>query len=115
MSCAARVEASRYDVKIARYCLASMPEQTYRPNPNVVATTLEDAESVLLDLETRRYYTLNETGTRIWQLLSEGRPVSDIAVVLTSEFEVSENDARDHARALIDELVEDGLIDKLDT
>ena len=54
----------------------SMPDTLYRPNPDVIATTLEDSESVLLDVKTRRYYSLNETGTRIWELLTDGQAVS---------------------------------------
>lgn len=88
-----------------------MANSSYRPNPNVVATTLEQTESVLLDLTTRRYYTLNETGTRIWQLISEGRSMAEIAATLTSEFEVSEEDARTHVEALISDLRDDGLIE----
>lgn len=90
-----------------------MSDQRYKPNPNVVATTLEDAESVLLDLNSRRYYTLNETGTRIWQLLSDGRPTSEIAGVLTTEFDVTEEEAREHVHALVSDLQVDGLIEEV--
>lgn len=90
-----------------------MAHKTYRTNPNVVATTLDDAESVLLDLQSRRYYTLNETGTRIWQLLSEGRHESDIADVLTAEYEVTNEQARNHISSLLADLREDGLIEEV--
>lgn len=89
-----------------------MADKTYRTNPNVVATTLDEAESVLLDLHTRRYYTLNETGTRIWQLLGEGCTVSGIADILTAEYDVTLEEAQNHISTLVSDLEEDGLIEE---
>ena len=88
----------------------SMPDTLYRPNPDVIATTLEDSESVLLDVKTRRYYSLNETGTRIWELLADGMAVSEIVSQVVSEYDVSEDDARSHVTSLLSELHSEGLI-----
>lgn len=83
---------------------------TYQPNPNVVSTTLDDEEAVLLDLETRRYYSLNETGARIWTLLKDDQPVDAIAEALNAEWEISADDAREHIERLLAELEEEGLV-----
>jgi hypothetical protein len=42
-------------------------EQLVRPHPQVVDTALESGETVLLQLESKIYYSLNVTGTHIWQ------------------------------------------------
>ena len=90
-----------------------MPEIRYRTNPNVVATTLDDDESVLLDLNTRRYYSLNETGTRIWEHLVDGAGLTEIAARLTEEYDVSEAEAQEHIEALLSELKSEGLVEEL--
>ena len=46
--------------------------QRFRTHPEVVDTTLEEQEVVLLQLESMRYYSLNLTGARIWQGLKQG-------------------------------------------
>jgi hypothetical protein len=48
-------------------------DQSFKTSSDVVVTELDgENESVLLHLGTKKYYTLNETGVRIWQLLGEG-------------------------------------------
>ena len=42
-----------------------------RPNPEVIAKRL-DQTTVLVDISTSRIFELNETGTRIWELLGQG-------------------------------------------
>lgn len=84
---------------------------SFRPNPDVVVTTLDDGESVLLDLNTRQYYSLNDTGTRVWELLKEGRDVDAIARALTEEWDVSYNEARTYTRTFLNELREEGLVE----
>lgn len=84
---------------------------TYQPNPNVVSTTL-DEEAVLLDLDTRRYYSLNETGALIWSLLADDASIEEITEAITAEFDVSEEDARAHTERLLGELAEEGLIEQ---
>lgn len=75
-----------------------------RSHPDVVFTPLDDAEGILLHLETKRYYTLNETGCRIWELAAMGRTPAEIAHVLAEEYEVTPDAARRHTEALLDEL-----------
>ena len=87
----------------------SLPTRVAIP-PDVLFQVLED-ESVLLSLKTEEYYTLDETGTRMWQLLAEhGDPELVIAQVL-EEFEVDEATARRDLAHLIGELREEGLLD----
>lgn len=50
-----------------------------------------DGEAVLLELQTGRYYGLNETGTRMWTLLLEHGRLEPILGVLLDEYEVTED------------------------
>lgn len=50
-------------------------------------------EAVLLDLETSDYYSLNETGTFIWELLAAGKTPEKAAAALAAEYGVDQEQA----------------------
>ena len=83
----------------------------YIPNPDVVSTELEDSESVLLNLKTRVYFSINETGSTIWNALVDGQSVVEIAATVTSEYEISEVEALIHVEAFLSGLAENGLVE----
>ncbi len=82
-----------------------------RPVPldDVLFTKLESGESVLLGIETKMYYSLNEVGSRIWQLMSDGKCIGEIADQLEQEYDVTSN----HAEQSVIELAENLLSEKL--
>jgi len=80
-----------------------------RPSPNVQGTSME-GETVLLDLSTGRYYTLNRLGSVIWEHCTGHNTISDIHAVLCDRFEVSPDRALDDLVALINQLVKEGLL-----
>jgi hypothetical protein len=79
------------------------------PSPDVQGTNM-DGEIVLLDLSTGRYYTLNRLGSVIWDLCTGGHTISDIHAVLCDRFEVTPERALDDLVALVNELVQEGLL-----
>ena len=89
------------------------PMHSYRPRSQVVSTTIDEDESVLLHLEAQQYYSLNETGHRIWQLLARGRAPGAIAAVLAEEWALSEAGALRHVRSFLQELCEEGLVEEV--
>ena len=56
---------------------------------------------MLVDLNTKRYYTLNETAMLIWRGLEDGKSTPEIARDICNRYEVSE----EHATAAIERLV----------
>jgi hypothetical protein len=85
---------------------------SYRPGPNVVSTEIDDEESVLLSLDTQQYYSLNETGSRIWALLSEGHDADDIASAVTEEWAITHEEALKYVRSFLQELSQAGLVEE---
>jgi hypothetical protein len=81
----------------------------FRAASDALAATLSDG-AVLLNLRTKRYFSLNETGTRVWELLLEGRTEEEIVAALLHEYEVSEHVARTEAMAVLAALRDSGLI-----
>jgi hypothetical protein len=82
---------------------------TYRVAPDALSATLADG-AVLLNLETKRYYTLNETGTRIWALLERGHDRTEIVRTLVAEYEIDRDRACQATDTLLDELLGERLI-----
>ena len=56
------------------------------PAPRVMSREL-DGEAVLLDLASGRYFGLNPTGRRIWELLAPGRSLESVLDRLEAEFD----------------------------
>jgi coenzyme PQQ synthesis protein D (PqqD) len=69
-----------------------------------------DEETVLLNLDTEKYFGLDETGTRMWELVTH-LPTIEIAYgELAEEFEVEPEMLRNHLSELLGQLVENGLL-----
>jgi len=88
--------------------------QRFRLHPEVVDTELEEQETVLLQLESTTCYSLNLTGTRIWQGLKQGLTLQEISRRLQAEFEVEEERADRSVVALVAELYRQGLVQRVD-
>ncbi|GEM_PF-1315260 len=80
------------------------------PQPNVAYTQLPNGEAVLLHMEKRKYYVLNVTAARIWDMLSEGRTADEMAAGLADEFEVDAEHARESVSRLLSELGSGGFL-----
>ena len=71
-----------------------------------------DGEAVLLHLKTGRYFTLNRSGTRIWQLIEQHASLEDVQNALCSEFDVDGDTARADIAELVARLENKGLLTK---
>jgi hypothetical protein len=85
-------------------------ERVFRQSPDVVSSRLGDA-GVLVNLRTNRILELNATGIRIWELIGDGRALSDIGSQLQREFDVSSDELQRELTRLMDDLSREGLVD----
>jgi len=81
----------------------------YTLNPRALCRVVDD-EAVALDLDAGQYYGLNAVGTRIWQLLADGRSVASICDILVEEFDVTPDAVGPDVDAFIDDLLARGLL-----
>ncbi|MDF0665611.1 MAG: PqqD family protein [Nitrospira sp.] len=79
------------------------------PSPDVQTASMAD-ETVLLNLSSGRYYTLNRLGSVIWEHCTGHNTISDIHASLCNRFEVASEQALYDLIALIDQLVQEGLL-----
>ena len=63
------------------------------PHEHVIFTDLDGLEGVLVDLNTKKYYQLNETASLIWRGLEKRLPVSHIATEITERYDVTREGA----------------------
>lgn len=70
-----------------------------------------DGESVLLNLETEKYFGLDRTGTRMFETVTRAPNVAAAFEELASEFEVEPETLRNHLIELLNQLVNNGLLE----
>ncbi|NLG63013.1 MAG: PqqD family protein [Candidatus Cloacimonetes bacterium] len=87
-----------------------MPGARLRARPTVVAAE-RDGRTVLLDLKSDRYYGLDETGSRFWAVLSEGRTTDEAAQLLSQEYEAPLDRLKSDATAFALRLAAAGLLE----
>ncbi len=78
-----------------------MSESIALPHEHIVFTEFDEREGVLVDLNTKRYYTLNETALIIWRGLEGKKTRDEIIRELTDAYDVTP----EHAARSLDKLV----------
>ena len=78
---------------------------------SVLINTFDDGESVLLNLDTEHYFGLNDSGSRMWELLTSEPTVDAAYSALQAEFDIDADTLRSDLAAFVDDLVEHQLVD----
>jgi len=78
--------------------------------PGQVLVRLLDKEAVLLNLETERYFGLDETGTRMWQVATSVPNIELAYQQLLNEYDVDAATLRQNLAELLERLTENGLL-----
>jgi hypothetical protein len=84
-------------------------EQRYKKNPAVVCSELDEG-AILLDLNTKYYYNLNETALKIWKFIDDLSAIPEIATGIAEEYEVDQCQAEESVGRIIAELYKEGLV-----
>jgi hypothetical protein len=88
-----------------------MPEGT--ASRDVILTEMKDGTGVLLDLESKFYFTLNVTGVAVWKLLAAGEAetADELAARIARDFDAPSLEAVEaDVAALLAELGAEGLV-----
>ena len=87
-----------------------MKDLAFAPLEHIVASQLEDGDGVLVDLDTRQYYQLNESAMLIWRALENGCPFSQIVEEMMATYAVTNERAVTSAERLLGQLQERKLV-----
>jgi hypothetical protein len=77
---------------------------------NVLIREIE-GEAVILNLNSERYFGLDEIGTRMWALLTSAESVQSAYETLLDEYEIDAETLRHDLTEFIEEMVDNGLME----
>ena len=69
---------------------------------HVVVTDFDGGEGILVDLNTKRYFQLNETAMIVWRGLEQGKSINEIVSDVTANYEVEPEHATTSVERLLD-------------
>lgn len=81
----------------------------YTISPDAAFAAVEDG-AVVLHMGTKRYYSLNETGTFVWRRLEDGVPRGEIVALVVDAYDVGIAEAEMAVARLLEELMQESLI-----
>lgn len=90
--------------------MSALPDDLVLRSSDDVLVRALDGEAVLLDMQSGKYFGLNEVGARVWQLMETGSNVGAIRAAVVAEFEVDEAQAAEDLASLVAELERRGLV-----
>ena len=79
------------------------------PSPDVLVQEL-DGEAVVLNLNSERYFGLDDVGTRIWQQLREHGRLERVCEEMQKEYDVDESTLLADVLRLVEELIDAGIV-----
>jgi hypothetical protein len=78
-------------------------------NPEVVCTELEDG-AILLNMESRFYYSLNTVALDIWRIIATAEGPEDLGRFLVARYDVDEEQARASVSRFVEQLERERLV-----
>jgi hypothetical protein len=69
-----------------------------------------DGDLVMIDLDHGEYFALDPVGAQMWELLISGKTPTDVAEVLSVEYDAERADILRDCTNLVNELIERGLL-----
>jgi hypothetical protein len=87
-----------------------MTNSGFVPLEHIVATQLDAGDGVLVDLNTKQYYQLNETAMLIWRALEDSHPFDQIVAEIMTVYKVDNEHAVTSAERLLKEFHERKLV-----
>jgi hypothetical protein len=81
----------------------------YVVSPDAACAPVEDG-AVVLNMRTKRYFSLNETGAAVWRFLEDEMDVEGVVTRLVELYDVDEVEAGRTVAILLDELSGEALI-----
>ncbi len=82
---------------------------------DIIVTELDNNEAIILDMRTKMYFSLNETGLVIFKGIESKLTEDKIVEELISVYDIDSVKARNRVNILINQLLSHNIIEKYDT
>jgi len=83
--------------------------------PENITFSVVGQDAFLLNTQTNKYYALEEVGTRVWELLKDGKRLREGYQILLDEYEVDPAQLELDLLELVGDLMENGLVEFFQT
>lgn len=90
-----------------------MTENTVFIRKAEIMTADMNGDTVMMDIETGKYYNLGSVGGRIWELLESPMSVDQLADSLIAEYSVTKEQCISDTLPFLKNLFEHGLVKKI--
>ena len=92
----------------------NMCSNKYVQKSEKTASRIIDGQAVVMTLEDNTLHTLNDTGSKIWELCDGQRTIEDIAGIIHDGYMIDYKEGRKHCEAFVQELCAKGMLILLD-
>ncbi len=89
-----------------------MSDSALRVHPNTgdVAAKVIDGEAIIMNLANGLYYSMDEVGSAIWEMVEQSRSVAEMAGTLEARYDVERATVEADVQRLVGELLDEGLV-----
>lgn len=91
-------------------CLHMKDTQAYAVNDAKVVSETIEGEAIIINLETGTYYSMNETGSLVWDALRSGTPFGGIVGELVARYDATRDVVTASVVKIIESLLTEGII-----
>ena len=81
-----------------------MSTNGFAPHEHVVFTEFDAGEGILVDLNTKKYFQLNETALIVWRGIEKDRSLDEIVEEITKTYDVTPERATESVQRLLENL-----------
>ena len=85
-------------------------ESRLAPNHEGVAAKVMDGEAIMINLANGLYYSMDQVGGLIWELIEAGLSLGEIATIVSQNYEVTADQALRDIQRLVEELLTEDLV-----
>ena len=83
----------------------------FQPNLSQIAASIIDGETVIVDLSNGNYYSMDGTGTDVWTMIEQRRPLEEMYKILAGEGVADANQIKEDVQVLIGKLLAENVIE----
>lgn len=81
-----------------------------RPNTGDVAAKVIDGEAIIMNLSNGLYFSMDEVGSALWQMVEAGYSLKEMSDALSDRFDVPADGAEADVLRIAEQLLEEGLV-----
>ena len=90
--------------------MTTLPSETMLAQGTDHVETAIGDQVMMMHIENGKYYALEGTARRIWELLEEPRTLDDVVAELVGEYEIDSRACRADVSVFVRDLMENGLV-----